>query len=491
MAKKAVVFPGWLSCVINRNICQRVRNYLSINGIEMVSSMKQADYLIYAGCAVTEDSELQSLLEIDYMEKKVAEYQSAKRIILIGCFPKMNQTTRGGHLNVKGEYRERVIGDQYKEDLDSQFTKVNIHDFSLLDRIIDAKVPYSAVPYPSEVAPIHGIEGVNFTFSSMRGFDKDKTQAMQKNFLKQAEFQSAIVKSGFLFPAVGEILTDYGYKHVMIGQGCKNNCAYCAIKLVKTKIVSVPSETIISQIQDLLSKGHTKFVLLCDDLRSWGLDFKEHWIDLIRRILQLDAPDLKLGLFNLKVEDLLEEKSFFDEVIETGKIPYIGLMGQHINNRILTAMRRKPFTSTEFLDLIHSYGKKHVHIHTYNIIGFPGETEEEFNELVQFIHNIKTENFSLLNFAYSDRKGTRAATYPDKIPYDLIMERTDRANKAYYECSEKRFSSLAENIREPLMNLIQLQMEQRKLYFDYIQFLAEATDAIEITESVEAAAAVV
>lgn len=484
MSKKAVVFPGWLSCVINRNICQRVRNYLSINGIEMVSAIKQADYLIYAGCAVTEDSELQSLLEIDYMEKRVAESESSKRIILIGCFPKMNQTTRGGHINVNGEYREKVIGDQYREDITSQFVKVNIHDFSLLDKIIDAKVPYSAVPYPSEVAPIHGIEGVNFTFSSMRGFDKDKTQAMQKNFLKQAESQSAIVKSGFLFPAVGEILTDYGYKHVMIGQGCKNNCAYCAIKLVKTKIVSVPSETIISQIQEQLSKGHSRFVLLCDDLRSWGLDFKEHWIDLIKKILLLDAPNLKLGLFNLKVEDLLEEKPFFDEAIETGKIPYIGLMGQHINSRILTAMRRKPFTSTEFLDLINSYGRKHVHIHTYNIIGFPGETEDEFNELVQFVKQIETENFSLLNFPYSDRKGTRAATYTDKIPYDTIMERTDLVNKAYYDCSEKRFSSLPEKIRLPLMNLIKLQMEQRKLYFDYIQFLAEATDAIEMEPAV-------
>jgi tRNA A37 methylthiotransferase MiaB len=484
MAKKAVVFPGWLSCVINRNICQRVRNYLSINGIEMVSSIKHADYLIYAGCAVTEDAELQSLLEIDYMEKIVAESESMKRIILIGCFPKMNLTTRGGHINVKGEYREKVIGGQYIEDIDSQFVKVSIYDFSLLDRIIDAKVPYSAVPYPSEVSPIHGIEGVNFTFSSMKGFDKIKTQAMQKNFLKQAEYQSQIVKSGFLFPAVGEILTDYGYKHVMIGQGCKNNCAYCAIKLVKTKIVSVSSEIIISQIKGLLSKGHSRFVLLCDDLRSWGLDLKEHWIDLIRKILELDAPDLKLGLFNLKVEDLLEEKQFFDEAIETGKLPYIGLMGQHVNSRILTAMRRNPFTSEEFLDLINTYGRKQVHIHTYNIIGFPGETEEEFSELVQFVHNIKTENFSLLNFAYSERKGTRAATYLDKIPYDTIMERTDRINKAYYDCSEKRFSSLPEKIRESLMNLIKLQMEQRKLYFDYIQFLAEATDAIEIVESI-------
>jgi hypothetical protein len=58
----------------------------------------------------------------------------------------------------------------------------------------------------------------------MKGFDKVKTIAMQKNFLKQTEMQSIMVNKGFLFPATGEILTNYGYKQVMIGQGCKNNC---------------------------------------------------------------------------------------------------------------------------------------------------------------------------------------------------------------------------------------------------------------------------
>jgi tRNA A37 methylthiotransferase MiaB len=410
MNKKAVVFPGWLSCVINRNICQRVRNYLSMNGVELVSSVKKADYIIYAGCAVTEDTELQSLLEIDYLEKIIADSASDQRIILIGCMPKMNRKTRGAHLNAKGELKEKVIGDYYKEDVSSKFIIINIHDFSLLDKIINAKIPYTAVPYPSKVAPIHGIEGVNFAFSAMKGFDKAKTIAMQKNFLKQTEMQSIMVNKGFLFPATGEILTNYGYKQVMIGQGCKNNCAYCAIKLVKTKIVSVSSETILSQIQDLLSQGHSKFVLLCDDLRSWGLEIKDHWIDLIKRILILD-PDLRLALFNLKTEDLLAEKPFFDEAVETGKIPYIGLMGQHVNKRILKAMRREPFTSDEFLGLINGYGKKKIHLHTYNIIGFPGETEEEFDELVRFVLGIETENFSLLNFPYSDRQGTLAATY--------------------------------------------------------------------------------
>ena len=488
MAKKAVVFPGWLSCVINRNICQRVRDYLTINGIEIVSSVRQADYLIYAGCGVTEDSELQSLLEIDYLEKKAAENVSDQRIILIGCFPKMNRTTRGWHINAKGEYKEKVLGDHYREDSGSRFVTINIYDFSVLDEIIQAKIPYSAVPYPSDVAPIHGIEGLNLAFTSMKGFDRAKTKAMQKNFLKQTEAQNAVVRTGFLFTAFAEILIQYGYKQVMIGQGCKNNCAYCAIKFVKTKLVSVPAETILFQIRQLLSQGHSKFLLLCDDLRSWGMDLKDHWIDLIQKILLLDSPDLKLALFNLKVEDLLEEKSFFDKAVETGKISFIGLMGQHVNKRILTDMRRTPFTSDELLDLINTYGKKNIHIHSYNIIGFPGETEDEFDELLGFVRGIKTENFSLLNFPYSDRKGTRAAAYPDKIPYNIIMDRTDRINRAYYECSEKRFSALAPKIRGSLLDLIKLQGEYRKLYFDYILFLAEATDAI--TESTVMAAAI-
>jgi len=341
--KKAIVNPGWLSCVINRNICQRARNYLTLNGIELTSSIKDANYIIYAGCAVTEDTELQSLIELSYIEKKVSENDFEQKIILIGCFDKINKKTRGVHIDENGESKEKLISEKYVTDESSNFVKVSLYDYTVLDNIINATIPFDQVPFPSVVSPVHGVEGVFFSFSAMKGFDKDKTTQMQKNFLDQSKYQSMIVSNGFLFPSTGEVLSDYGYKQVMIGQGCKNNCAYCAIKISKRKVVSVSSSTILSQIKGLIENGDTKIVLLCDDMASWGLDIGETWIDLISSIIKIDNPNLKIALFNLRVEDLINKREFFDSAIETGKISYIGLMGQHVSKRILKDMNREPF----------------------------------------------------------------------------------------------------------------------------------------------------
>lgn len=471
--KRAIVIPAWLSCILNRNLCQRVRDYLTINGYELCSSIDKADIIIYSGCGVTEDTELQSHAELAYIEEKMDSYQDNKKVVLIGCFPKQNPKTRGAHIDKNGQYKERLIDSRYLADPQSNYVVVDNYDFSILDEIIKPSVRFEDVPAPAQIASNHGIEGIHFSFRAMKDYPITNRIKLQQNFVKQAEMQNKIVANGFFFPTVAEFLASYGYKQIIIGQGCKNNCSYCAIKFSRTKLESVHPDKILSRIYTLMEKGQTKFVLLCQDLRSWGIDLDIHWISLLRQIISINHPDLRLALFNARVEDILEEKQFFDEAVASGKLTYIGAMGQHVNKRILRAMNREPYSKEDFLQIINEYGSKGVHIHTYNIIGFPSETEEEFMELVDFMGHIKTENFSLLNFNYSDRKGTQAYTYEDKIPLPEILGRITRINEAYADASKKRFAHLPAPLQEALNNLINLQAEHTHLLQDYAGFLGE------------------
>ena len=180
---------------------------------------------------------------------------------------------------------------------------------------------------------------------------------------------------------------------------------------------------------------------------------------------------MKLALFNVKAEDILDNKEFFDKLVDTGKIGYIAAMNQHVNERILGLMKRRIFSKKDYLDMINEYGSKNVHIHTYNIIGFPGETEEEFRELVAFLNGIETENFSLLNFPYSDRKGTAAYEYDGKISSSEIIRRIGIINEAYLEVSRKRFGNLSGELRDTLLTLISLQGEHTILNQGYFEHL--------------------
>lgn len=473
MKKKAIVIPAWLSCILNRNLCQRVRNYLIANGYIMCSSIEDANLIIYAGCGVSHECELQSLAELSFIENKVIKAGDKQTIVLISCLHKINKKTRGGHYNSNSEYKETLIGTSYQSTPTSQFIFVDNYDYSTLDELIQAQTPFDSVPYPTKIEPSHGIEAINVSYSTMRKYPCEHGRKLQRVFLEELKIQNTIKTMGFFFPVACEHLQGYGYRQITIGMGCKNNCSYCAIKFAKNKLKSIECDIIVSQIKELLTIGENKFVLLCDDLGSWGLDLKSNWRNLIEKIEALDSPGMKLALFNLKVEDLLEEKVFINRLVNKGLISYIGVMGQHVNRRLLTLMKRVPFVEDDFVTLINNYGDKGVHIHTYNIIGFPSETEKEFQELVDFIGKIQTPNCSILNFRYSERKTTVASTYQNKIPRHTIAQRMLRINEAYLKTSQIRFSGLHKELYRELSQLLELYTEREELFRNFADHLVD------------------
>ncbi len=471
--KKAIVFTGWLSCILNRNLSQKVKNYLRINDYELTSDAKEADIIVFSGCAVTEPIELYNLKELIYLEKIVEELDRGQKIVLIGCLKKINDNTLGTHFDTQNNKRELLLGGKYTNDPASQYVFVDTYDYSVFDKMIDAKVKFDTISEPHEIESVSGIESFQLSHRAFKDVSLDIKIKYQKSGLLQAQMQSNLQKLGFFYPIVSDNLAVYGYKNINIGIGCKNRCAYCAIKFAKSKIKSIPMDRIVEQIRTLQKSGEHKFILLCDDMRSWGLDIKQHWMDLLKAIENIRTPETKIALFNVKVEDLLEEKATIDQFVDSGLISYIGVMGQHINKEILLLMKRKPFEEDEFIDAINEYGSKGVHMHSYNIIGFPGETDEHFNQLLSSLKKIKTENCSILNFPYSNRVGTLAASYPDHISKEVINQRLEMINNEYISISLERFKGLPDDTRKVLTDLITYTAKAEEMVESFNEYLCE------------------
>ena len=379
------------------------------------------------------------------------------KFFLIGCLPKINKITKGIKSTGTDDKEEKevyLIENEFSKSENSQFVIIDNYDYSLLDKIICANVKFKDIPYPVEISAQNSLQQMKINAVLTKNIEGDKAEKQRKNYMKLIKLQARIAKSGFLFPVSNDFLLTYGFKQIIIGSGCKNNCAYCAVKFAKNKIESVPLNKLISQIENLIAQGKRKIVLVADDFGSWGIDLGTNWIELIQAINNINYPKLEIGIFNIKVEDILEYKEIVDQIVENGKLKYLCVMSQHVNPRILKLMKRTVFSKNSFVALINEYGSKDVQVETFTIVGFPSETEEEFQELIEFICEVDTPHFANYSASFSLRYGTAACKYDNKISEKVIMNRMKVLEERYIESSIRRFGKLPYNLQKDLYDML-------------------------------------
>lgn len=231
-------------------------------------------------------------------------------------------------------------------------------------------------------------------------------------------------------------LTDSHFAYIKIGEGCKNNCSYCAIPLIRGTLVSYEKEIILKQVEDAVNSGRKEVVLIAQDTTAYGYDlYNDYRIhNLIEDVLKIDGVD-NVRLLYLYPDEVSDELiDLFSK--EKRLVPYFDLPLQHINNRLLKDMNRRG-SKEEIIELITKIRKKveNVVIRTTFIVGYPSESEEEFEELLTFIED---HPFDLLGaFTYSKEENTKA--------YD--KEQVDE------EIKEKRLEKLMKKQEEISLNL--------------------------------------
>ena len=222
------------------------------------------------------------------------------------------------------------------------------------------------------------------------------------------------------------ITTPNHYAYVKISEGCDRRCAYCAIPLITGKHVSSPKEEILDEVRALVERGVKEFQIIAQELTYYGVDIdgKRHIADLISDIADIKGVKwirLHYAYPNQFPMDLL------DVIRERPNVcKYLDIALQHISDNMLTRMHRH-VSKQETMDLIEKIREAvpGIHLRTTLMVGFPGETEEDFKELVDFVKWAKFERMGA--FAYSEEEGTYSADhYEDDVPADVKQRRLDK-----------------------------------------------------------------
>ncbi|MCX7951787.1 MAG: 30S ribosomal protein S12 methylthiotransferase RimO [Clostridiales bacterium] len=367
-----------LGCDKNRVDAETMLFELKNNGFEIVNNEKDADIIIVNTCGFIESAKTESIETILEMAQN-KENGKCKAVIATGC-----------------------MAERYKEEL--------INEMPELDAVVGTG-NYSNI--------------VDIVNNILNG--KNKIVKVG-NIDYNLEYKERI------------LTTPMHFAYVKIAEGCNNNCSYCIIPKLRGKFRSRNIDSIVNEVKDLANKGVKEIILVAQDTTMYGIDIykRKALPELIKEIENVN------GIEWIRIMYAYPEE-ITDELIETIKnckkvCHYFDMPIQHISNNILKAMNRRT-TKENILEKINKIKTSipDAIIRTSLIVGFPGETEEDFNELVEFLKEFKLDRVGI--FEYSQEEGTRAAEMENQIPSEVKLKRKEILMKIQSKINKEKNNS--------------------------------------------------
>jgi tRNA A37 methylthiotransferase MiaB len=380
-------------CPRRRIQASKLSRYFAINNLIAAKTPSKADLIVIFTCGSFEINEELSILTI---EKSLRE-KSAK-IVITGCLPKINP--------------ERLK--TYDNTL-----LIPPRSLNTLDSMIGAKVPYSSLR--SDAAFIGGFHDLykghlvdrvrrNVRLSSAGSNSRISDiyfRYLNQRFLRKSE----------------DIMFSPRTCVIEIAESCLGNCSYCAIKLAAEKFHSFPEERILESFRSGLDNGYKDFALLAGDIGCYGVDIGTNLPNLLKKLFAL-GDNFRILLWDLNVRWFIKYYDDFRSVLKANsrKVSRVVLPIESGSDRILNLMNRGyeiEEVKNCILDLEETIPD--LELETHIIVGFPGETEEDFQKSLELIKEMKFSKVVL--FRYEDRPNTRASSFPDKVPKEVIDRR--------------------------------------------------------------------
>ncbi len=233
------------------------------------------------------------------------------------------------------------------------------------------------------------------------------------------------------------LTTPKHYAYIKISEGCDRHCAYCAIPLITGRHVSRPMEEILDEVRMLVAGGTSEFQIIAQELTYYGLDlYNERKIaELVDKMSDIPGVNwirLHYAYPNGFPTELLQVMRKKNNVCK-----YLDIALQHASDAVLQRMHRH-ITSKEQYELIDRIRKEvpNIALRTTFMVGYPGETEQDFEELIEFVKFARFERMGA--FTYSEEEGTPAAkNYIDDVPEDVKQDRLDRLMAVQQDISEE------------------------------------------------------
>ena len=233
------------------------------------------------------------------------------------------------------------------------------------------------------------------------------------------------------------IVSTETFAYLKIAEGCDNRCTYCAIPSIRGRLRSRKIESIVDEAKWLAKVGFKEIILVAQDTTVYGLDLygKPMICELLRELCKIDGLKWIRTLYSYpeRITDELIELIASEEKL----VKYLDIPIQHCNDRVLKRMNRKS-TKAELVSLVKKLRERipGVILRTTLIAGFPGETEEEFEELCEFVNEMKFDRLGC--FAYSQEEGTPAALLPDQLDEEEKQRRADTVTETQMLISDRQ-----------------------------------------------------
>jgi MiaB/RimO family radical SAM methylthiotransferase len=388
---KKNVYISTNGCVGAQISTKSLGKYIDANNLNLIKNVKKADFIIFYACGLTEKSENGSLRII----RNLKRLNPKAKLIIWGCLAKQNPKT------VAEIYDGPSIGPL---------------DINLIPELIGAKPTtsniFKASAYPSELRKYQEtswvIEDNIEPLTNIVSISKQCYNKVWYNTHKKLH----------LF-------------YIYVATGCTGNCTFCSERPVFGKIKSRPIDEILSEFKQGLTMGYTRFSLLATDLGAYGTDMNSNVCDLLRKIIDTNSNENYSLILN-QVEPFNLKTVFPDllDILGSGKIEELMSPVQSGSNRILKLMGRK-YTIEEWKNYMSEIKKKfpNIRLNTHFMVGFPTETEEDFNETLKILDTPLLDDMYV--FKYSSRPTALSKNISPQIPEETKELRRKRLMKYF------------------------------------------------------------
>ena len=356
------VFFETLGCPKNFNDTQAAKGVLAENSFEIVETAEDSDIIVVNTCGFINDAKKESIERIfDMMPYR----EEGKKLVVSGCLS------------------ERYADDLY-EEMPEVDCFIGVNEYERLPELLSELVSDGG----ERIKEVSGC--------------CDKILSTPKRILGENPYTATL----------------------KIAEGCDNCCAYCIIPKIRGGFRSKPEEAVIAEVKELAAAGCKELILIAQDVTNYGRDLygEPRLAELVRKVCRVDGIQWVRLMYCY--EDRITDELIEVMASEPKVCHYIDIPIQHASDSVLKAMRRR---STE--ESIRGTIKRlkgaipDIHIRTTLIVGFPGETEEDFDKLLDFVEETRFARLGV--FAYSQEENTEAGEMENQIDEDVKQERLD------------------------------------------------------------------
>jgi MiaB/RimO family radical SAM methylthiotransferase len=376
--KATVICNG---CPENRIDVALAEKYLEKNGYLATKDWHDADLILFNACGHTIETTTGSLRIIEQIQTEKKENQ---RLVVWGCLPKIDPN-----------------------DLRTQYNGLSFpgSELSDLKKILNSDILETNLT----------ANNLGQLWSNKRVNRKTDPLITLNDFInKPLMWWTKVLESSFN-------LVQPKTFYIKVSTGCVGNCSYCVIRKSRGTIKSKAIPEVLAEFQQGLQKGFKNFSLIGTDLGCYGLDINSNVVELLNELIKIPG-DFKINIRNANPAFLKGMLKEFSAVLKSNKIRYIEVPAESGSNRILKLMNRN-YTIEEFKELINQLriANPRLIIRTQLIVGFPTETEQEFQATMRLVDEVAFDYVEVYRF--SDRPGALAEKIVPKVPEEVKVKR--------------------------------------------------------------------